>query len=253
MQGRRYLDLFRDGALLGHRVAGAPHRHEVRPLAGARHGTSFRLGKAPGLGARADISPVPRGAPVLVRRARPGCGLPGPSAAGMLRRSTTRRSGEAGEVRRSRALAALSPFGLRMPRVLLPLLPVSVAGAPAPACFAGEVPEAVAASDTIPAFILRRGTARPFRARPRPRTAPRRFANPVVEKAVDDAPGWARTGPYVRAAVSRGRVPPGCTRSSFARACFSAPDIPGRACFPGTAPRARHVSWRISFAGIPGG
>ena len=203
MQGRRYLDLFRDGALLGHRGAGSVTAMKSALSQGLAASLPVRLGKAARRRALSRFSPVPRGASVRLAGAGPRCGRAGASAGRRRSRCTTRRS--------TALLAGAQPVVIWRPllpaddgaaRALLPLLPVRVGGAPAPACFAGTVPSTVPRLRHRPRLHPRRRPSRSSQRSSLPRSGEGAcLRNPAVEKALDAAPGWARSGPYVRAAV----------------------------------------------------
>ena len=249
MQGRRYLDLFRDGALLGHRGAGSltamksalsqglaaalPSVWEKRLLAAISRSfpryPEVRLYSSPDRALDAACrclggGPIEIHDPALDEAPAAGVG------AGFWR-------------------PFLPPFGDA--RVLLPLLPVMVGGAPVPACFAGEVPHAVPLSDTIPAFILA-GALRGFAALSRSIEGGCTLSNPAVERALDAAPGWTRVGPYVRAVFPEAEYPR--VHAEFLRAgVLLHPGYPGSSVLPGDCSPGETRLLAELFTSIPGG
>jgi hypothetical protein len=139
-------------------------------------------------------------------------------------------------------------------RVLLPLLPLTVCGAPAPVCFpsghAGDLP----CSDALPGFLC----AGAFRALSAvaaisaPAGAPRPLENPVVERALDGARGWARVGPYVRAVFPATDYPR--VHAEFLRAgVLLCPSHPGPSVLPGECSAGESRLLAKLFSDIPGG
>jgi hypothetical protein len=246
-QGRRYLDLFREGALLGHRAAGS-----VLAMKSAL--SQGLVAALPSIWEKRLVSALARTFP-WYREVR----LYGsPERA----REAARRSIGGGPVpihdpalgdNVKSAIGVWRPF---LPPdegvpVLLPLLPVNVAGAPAPACFAGEVPPAVPVSDTIPAFILA-GALRGFSALVSSNDGASPLSNPAVEKALDAAPGWARVGPYVRAVFPEAEYPR--VHAEFLRAgVLLHPGYPGPSVLPGDCSPGETRLLADLFRGVPGG
>jgi hypothetical protein len=149
------------------------------------------------------------------------------------------------------AVALLRPL-LPAPEaaVLLPILPVTVCGAPAPVCFSGILPADFPSSDTLPGFLLAgalRGlasmTAEPGHAK---------LGSPMVERAVDGNPAWRRVGPYVSArfpASDYSRV-----HELFLRAgVLLCPAYPGPSVLPGECSPGENRLLAELFAGAPGG
>ena len=132
------------------------------------------------------------------------------------------------------------------------MLPVRVGGAPAPACFAGAVPSAVPPSDTVPGFILA-AALRGFASVISPSEGGgERLANPSVEKAVDAARGWARTGPYVRALFPESEY--ARVHAQFLDAgVLLSPGYPGPSVLPGDCSPGESRLLSDLFTGIPGG
>ena len=245
-RGTRYLDLFRDGALLGHRGAGA-----VLAMKSAL--SQGLVAALPSIWEKRIVSALARTFPRYreVRmyssseRARDAAcrGIGGPVAI-----HDPARGDDGGS-----PITVWRPF---LPtdesaQVLLPLLPVTVGGAPAPACFAGTVPPAVPVSDMIPAFILA-GALRGFSAFTPSIGAACPLSDPVVEKALDTAPGWARVGPYVRAVFPESEYPR--VHAEFLRAgVLLHPGYPGPSVLPGDCSPGETRLLADLFRRIPGG
>ena len=252
--GARYLDLFQDGggAILGHRAgsalaamkgalscglaAGLPSAWEarlakalVRMFPGFPHVRLFasraRALEAASLYLGARIGQEDLHDPAL---------SPAPPAA-------------------SRA-ALWRPFlGPAMPAadVLLPVLPFSVCGAPAPACFRGALPEGFPGSDVLPGFILA-GALRGLAAleRPEGRSGPR--APSRTEIPLAGSRGWARAGPYVRPLFAAADYPRRFAEFLRARVLLS-PVYPGPSILPGECSPGERELLAELFARIPGG
>lgn len=255
VQGERYLDLSRDGALLGHR--------------GTATLTAMKSALSQGLStALPSVWEVRLVAALL--RMFPAC------------RSVRLFSS------RDRALEAVSQYlGKRLDRqevhdpaldspsaspampalwrpllpvpmsvaALLPVLPFTLCGAPAPVCFPRELPADFPGSDPLPGFLLS-GAMRGLSplvegASARPRAVPR-LGSPGVERAVDGARGWKRAGPYVRAvfpATDYARV-----HAEFLRAgVLLCPGYPGPSVLPGECSPGENKLLADLFARIPGG
>jgi hypothetical protein len=252
LQGRRYLDLFRDGALLGHRSAGSitamksalsqglaaslPSVWEKRLTAAlARAFPRFpevRLYSSPERAVEAVCrylgGPMRQPAHDPALNGAPRAGLP---------------------VVFWRPLLPADADGAR---ALLPLMPMRVAGAPAPACFAETPPPSVPRSDTIPGFILA-AALRSFSAIISPsdgEAGP--LANPRVEKALDAAAGWGREGPYVKALFPEFEYPR--VHAEFLRAgVLLCPGYPGPSVLPGDCSPGESRLLADLFTGFPGG
>jgi len=249
MKGRRYLDLFRDGALMGHRAAGS--------LTAMKSALSQGLAAAlPSVWETRLISTLARSFPHY-----PQIRLYASSERAL--DAVSRCLGGRPAALHDPALdgdpVGSAPAGFWRPflppaagvRVLLPLLPVRVGGAPAPACFAADVPRAVPVSDTIPAFILA-GAVRGCAVLSRPNGDTDALSNPVVERALDAAPGWARVGPYVRAVFPREEYPR--VHAEFLRAgVLLHPGYPGPSVLPGDCSPGETRLLADLFTGIPGG
>jgi hypothetical protein len=252
LRGRRYLDLFRDGALLGHRGAGSvtvmksalsqgmaaslPSAWEKRLAAALVR--AFPRYPEVRLYSSHDraVDAVCRclGGPMLRPAHDPALdGAPGGSAPVVLWRP-------------------LLPFDPGAARALLPILPLRVAGAPAPACFAETVPDTVPRSDTVPGFILA-AALRSFSAIISPTEGEKApLSNPSVEKALDAAPGWSRTGPYVKALFPESEYPR--VHAAFLDAgVLLSPGYPGPSVLPGDCSPGESRLLADLFSGIPGG
>ncbi len=249
MQGRRYLDLFRDGALMGHRAAGS--------LTAMKSALSQGLAAAlPSVWEKRLISALARSFPRY-----PEIRLYASSDRAL--DAVSRCLGGSADAPHDPALdgdpAGGAPAGFWRPflppaaglRVLLPLLPVRIGGAPAPACFAGDVPGGVPVSDTIPAFILA-GAIRGCAALPRSTSDGDPLSNPAVEGALDAASGWVRVGPYVRAVFPPEEYPR--VHAEFLRAgVLLHPGYPGPSVLPGDCSPGETRLLADLFTGIPGG
>ena len=252
LQGRRYLDLFRDGALLGHRRAGSV--------------TVMKSAHSQGLAASLPSVWEKRLAAALARAF--------PRYPEVRMYSSHERALDAvcrylgGPIRQPAYDPALNgapgagvpvliwrpllPADVGDARALLPFLPVKVAGAPAPACFAETVPLTVPPSDTVPGFILA-AALRSFAAIISPAEGEKDpLANPPVEKALDAAPGWWRVGPYVKAVFPESEYPR--VHAEFLRAgVLLSPGYPGPSVLPGDCSPGESRLLADLFTGIPGG
>ncbi len=252
LQGRRYLDLFRDGALLGHRGAGSV--------------TVMKSALSQGLAASLPSVWEKRLAAALTRAF--------PRYPEVRLYSSHERALDAacrclgGPVRQPAhdpalhvALPGGAPVVIWRPllpadaggaRVLLPMMPLRVAGSPAPVCFAETVPSTVPQSDTVPGFILA-AALRCFSAIVSPSEGEKGLlSNPPVEKALDAAPGWSRTGPYVRALFPESEYPR--VHAEFLHAgVLLSPGYPGPSVLPGDCSPGESRLLADLFTGIPGG
>jgi hypothetical protein len=256
MQGKRYLDLFRDGALLGHRAAGTL--------------TVMKSALSQGLASGLPSAWEARLVSALSRQF--------PSHSSVRLFSSADRALEAaarwlGTTVGRQAVhdPALAPTPADAPpvafwrpflpvtpgaRVLLPVLPFSVCGAPAPVCFAGELPPGFPRSDALPGFILA-GALHALAATVDPRPPASLgdcplLACPAAERAIDGASGWARTGPYVRAVMPAADYPR--VHAEFLRSgVLLSPGHPGPSVLPGECSPGEAKLLADLFAGIPGG
>jgi hypothetical protein len=247
VRGRRYIDLFRDGALLGHRGEGAL--------------TVMKSVLSQGLAVSLPSVWEDRLLGALTRRF-PRCAevrlYASPDRALGAVRCFLGEQGTVASPRDpalgggpERAPAAFwRPFAPEVPaRAVLPLLPVTVGGAPAPVCFEEAPPRSVPPSDGIPGFVLA-GALRGFLAVTR--RGPDLLSNPALERAVDAAPGWARTGPYIRALFPESDY--AGVREEFLReGVLLAPRYPGPSVLPGECSPGEARRLAELFMRIPGG
>lgn len=248
-QGRRYLDLFRDGALMGHRGAGS--------LTAMKSALSQGLAAAlPSIWEKRLISTLARlfpRYPEIRLYASPDRALEAACRCLGGRPAAPHDPALQGGPEGGASTGFWRPF-LPLPdgvRVLLPLLPVRVGGAPAPACFAGDVAPAAPLSDTIPAFILA-GAVRGCTALSRSVEGACPLSNPAVEKALDAAPGWARAGPYIRAVFPEEEYPR--VHAEFLReGVLLHPGYPGPSVLPGDCSPGETRLLADLFTGLPGG
>jgi hypothetical protein len=248
--GRRYLDLYRDGALLGHRAAGAL--------------TAMKAGLSQGLAAGLPtawegrlVSALRRLVPshTVVRlyscphRAEEAASRylgVSPAAGAVLLRDPSRPGASGGPA------ALWRPF-LDLPREadpILPVLPVTVCGAPAPVCFTRDV--GLPGSDTLPGFLLAaavRGLAAVVRTGEGSAVS---LGDRAVEEAVDGAECWSRTGPYVWATCAAGRWASVHARFLDAGVLLN-PGFPGPSVLPAELSPGESRLLAGLFAAIPGG
>ncbi|MGA2976011.1 MAG: hypothetical protein ABSF77_11940 [Spirochaetia bacterium] len=247
-RGRRYLDLSRDGALLGHRVAvpvmksvlsqglaaALPSAWEPRLAAAiARLVPEYPVVRLFSSRERAlDAVSLALGARVEPEDLHDPALDPGAPGAGQV--------------------CLWRPFlpSVSGGRALLPVLPLTVCGAPAPACFPAGTRD-VPPSETLPGFLLAaalRGCAALFKTE----SGPPLPGNRVVERALDAAKGWARTGPYVRALFPAAEYPR--VHAEFLHAgVLLYPGHPGPSVLPGECSPGESLLLAGLFAGIPGG
>jgi hypothetical protein len=249
MQGRRYLDLFREGALLGHRGA--------RSLTAMKSTLSQGLSAAlPSVWEKRLLAALARSFPRYSeirlyasqdRALDAVCRCLGGRPAAMYDPALGDIPGDSATVGFWRPFL---PHAERV-RVLLLLLPFTVVGAPAPACFAGEVPSAVPPSDTIPAFVLA-GAVSGFSGFSRAIETGSPLSNPAVEKSLDAAPGWVRAGPYVHAVFPEEEYPR--VHAEFLReGVLLHPGYPGPSVLPGDCSPGETRLLVDLFTGFPGG
>jgi len=251
MDGNRLLDLHRDGALLGHRAAasitimknvlsqglatGVPSAWERR-LTGAitrlypSHPFVRLYSSAEWALAAAGLY---LGEPIGWGDVMDPALCDDPSAA---------------------AGAALARPFLPVPNatVLLPLLPLTICGAPAPACFPEEPPDDVPGSDPLPGFLLAGALRAAAALLPGQEGAAPALAGPAVERAVDGSRAWARRGPYVRAVFDADDWPR--VYAEFLRAgVILGPAYPGPSVLPGECSPGETRLLVDLFTGVPGG
>jgi hypothetical protein len=131
-------------------------------------------------------------------------------------------------------------------RVVLPVLPFTVGGSPAAACFREELPGNVVPSDTVSAVAAvaaLRGLAA---------IASARRSDPFGPRDLEGCPGWERRGPYVRPLFEAG-VYPGVFRSFLERGVLLPPSYPGPSILPGEASRGERDLVVELFHSIPRG
>jgi len=255
VQGKRYLDLSRDGALLGHR--GTAALTAMKSVLSQGLATSLPSAWETRLvTALLRLFPQSRCVRLFLSRERaldaisqylgrrvdgqevhdPALDLPAPDP----------------------SLPALwRPF-LPVPQgvaALIPVLPFTVCGAPAPACFPEALPADLGRSDPLPGFLLAGAlhglSALSEKSSARARKQPR-LGSRAVERALDAAHGWKRTGPYVRAAFP-------ATEYARVHAEFLAAGVllcagyPGPSVLPGECSPGETRLLADLFARIPGG
>jgi hypothetical protein len=250
VNGRRYLDLCRDGALLGHRAEGT--------LTVTKSVLSQGLAAAlPSIWEKRLLTAIARRFPDHAR-VRLYASL---DRARLALQALLRGAGDRpwslhdpardGELPDGAAAAAWRPF-LETPRAraLVLLLPVTLVGAPVPVCFGEDPPTGVPASDPIPGFVLA-AALRGFLAAAA--VEGRRFAaDPALQRAIDSAPGWARRGPYVRAVFEASDYP--AVYEEFLHAgVLLAPAWPGPSVLPPECSVGESRRIAELFTRIPGG
>lgn len=137
------------------------------------------------------------------------------------------------------------------PRIaVLPVLPLTICGAPSPVCFPTGAGAALPPGDHLPGFILA-GAARAIADLAGLECFPGAAAA-GVEKAIDGSACWKRRGPYVRALFDPERYP--SVFDAFLReGVLLSPGHPGPSILPGEcSPGETRLLARL-FAGIPGG
>jgi hypothetical protein len=263
IDGRRYLDLYRDGALLGHREAGV-----ITIMKSIlSQGLSTSLPTAWEGRLRSLIR-------TMLSDWTAACLCGSPESALMAAGRVLGTALSWNDVWDPALSAAPdSPPRVALWRPLLPVmpgtgvlllqLPVTICGAPMPVCFvesgAGIAPD----SDLLPGFILAaavRGLA--ALARSELREVPRKggipsAASPVPDNdilacAIDRTRAWKRRGPYVRAVFAEGDYPR--VHKEFLRAgVLLFPGYPGPSVLPGECSPGESRLLADLFAGIPGG
>jgi hypothetical protein len=247
--GRRYLDLYRDGALLGHREAATI--------------TAMKSVLSQGL-ATALPSPWEDRLVGAILRLFPA------SVAVRLYSSRDRAleclAKHLGEPVKGVYDPALDPPPQKTPsvawwrpflptaagaRVLLLALPLTVCGAPVPACFTEALPRDFPPSDLLPGFLLA-GALRGLAGLAKVPDGGPLLGSPALERAVDGAQGWRRSGPYVHAIFPSADYPR--VHSEFLRAgVMLSPVYPGPSVLPGDCTPGETRLLADLFAGIPGG
>lgn len=257
VRGRRYLDLFRDGALLGHREAGTLTAMKA-VLSQGLASPLPSVWERRLLGVLARLFPgYPEvrlyASPDRARAAvRAWLGGDGP-ADGEVNDPAVDRPARDGRPGAAAAAAFWRPF-LPVPaaRAVLPLLPVRVGGCPSPVCFDAEVPSRVPRSDAIPGFILAgalRGLAALASLKPAG-SCP--LSTPALDRVLDAAPGWSRVGPYVTALFDEAEY--ARVHEEFLRTgVLLNPCCPGPSVLPGDCSPGESRLLAGLFTRIPGG
>jgi hypothetical protein len=271
MEGRRYLDLYRDGALLGHRAAGVLTSMKsilsqglttALPTVWEGRLVSTIRSMLPGGGVRLYASPENAldAAGRILGAALSWEDVHDPAAAA-----------EPGTPPRA---ALWRPFlpSVAGAGVLLLQLPFTVCGAPMPVRFpdTSDAPP----SDLLPGFILA-GAARGLAALQSPAAAQLRGSSRkggirrrdggifepdppapsgvrALECAIDQARGWKRRGPYVIATFPEGDYPR--VHAEFLSAgVLLFPGYPGPSVLPGECSPGENRLLADLFTRIPGG
>ena len=252
MEGRRYLDLYRDGALLGHRGAGVL--------------TVMKSALSQGLSTALPTAWEGR-LVAAVKKMLPGWGDVrlyasmdrALQAAGHFLHATLALADvhdpALAEQQASPAPAALWRPLLPCPaatRVLLAQLPVTVCSAPVPVCFAPSAAHEAPPSDALPGFVLA-AAVRGLAALTHPSGEPPLSDGiAAVERAIDRTRGWKRQGPYVRAVFPE----PDYSRvhAEFLRAgVLLHPGYPGPSVLPGECSPGENKLLADLFARSSGG
>jgi hypothetical protein len=130
--------------------------------------------------------------------------------------------------------------------VLLPVLPFTLGGSPAAACFRDALPDEVVPSDTVPgavAVAALRGLAGLERAR---------AEDPFGRRDFEGCTGWERRGPYLGPVFAAGAYPE-VFRAFLARGVLLSPLYPGPSILPGEASKGERRLLASLFHSIPGG
>jgi hypothetical protein len=247
--GRRYLDLYRDGALLGHREAAAITVMKSVLSQGLAAGLpSPWEGRLAG----AILRMFPGSAAVRLYASRERA-LQGASS--FLGVHVTEPHDPALDPPPARAPSAAwwRPFLPPTPgaSVLLLALPLTVCGAPVPVCFPAALPRDFPASDILPGFLLA-GALRGLAGLSKAADAGSFLGSPALERVLDGAPGWRRSGPYVRAVCAATDYPR--IHFEFLRAgVMLAPGYPGPSVLPGECTPGENKLLADLFARVPGG
>jgi hypothetical protein len=253
--GRRWLDLSRNGALLGHRPDGVLNAMKavlsqglVGDVPSAWEGrlTSHVAGLFAAF-------PLVRLYSSRERALRAASDLAGTTLAVDDVMDPSLCPAGAGGARKRAAF--WRPF-LPVPEgvsVLLPLLPFTMNGAPAPVCAAAATAGVECApADTIPGFLCA-GALRALSALAAPGLSAGFAAlSPRLAAALDGGKGWARTGPYVRALFPKAEY--ARVHAEFFRAgVLLSPAYPGPSVLPGECSPGEASLLADLFARIPGG
>jgi hypothetical protein len=131
-------------------------------------------------------------------------------------------------------------------RVLLPVLPFTLGGSPAAACFRDALPDDVGPSDTvsgIAAIAALRGLAGLGQVR---------SGEPFGPRDLDGCPGWERRGPYLRPVFPAGAYSE-AFRAFLGRGVLLSPFYPGPSILPGEASDGERRLLLSLFHSIPRG
>jgi len=135
--------------------------------------------------------------------------------------------------------------------VVLPILPLSVCEAPAPVCFPDPAAADLPPSDPLPGFLLAGAFSALVRLRSG-RLGDSFAVSPLIEKAVDASRGWKRRGPYVRPIFCSDAYPH--VFAEFLRAgVLLSPQYPGPSILPGECSPGEARLLAELFTEIPGG
>ena len=257
-QGRRYLDLYRDGGgtLLGHRagstvtlmksvlsqglasaipsvwesrlikaIASLIPGHTIVRLFASRARALEAVSRF--LGMRVELSDL--NDPALT--AGPGLGL----SRALLWRPFLPEPDP--------AVAAQIP--------VLPILPLTICEAPAPVCFPDAQDGEVPASDRLPGFILAGASSALVWLRTggeKHRFAP----HDAIQRAIDRSSGWARIGPYV-SVTCRVSEYAGVFAEFLRAGVLLSPSYPGPSILPGECSPGEAKLLAALFLRFPGG
>lgn len=134
--------------------------------------------------------------------------------------------------------------------VVLPLLPLTVCGAPSPVCFPEAPRDLGRVPDHVPGFVLA-GALSALASLQRP--PGNHFAvDEGILRAVDSACGWTRRGPYLRATFAESEYPRIFTEFLHAGVLLS-PVYPGPSILPGECSPGEKQLLMDLFTSIPGG
>ena len=260
VHGKRYLDLCRDGALLGHR--GAAALTAVKSVLSQGLATALPSAwEARLVAALFRLLPDCRSVRLFSSRERALAAVS--QLLGRRIDSLEVHDPALDAPAPSPLLPALwRPF-LPIPRdvaALLPVLPFTLCGAPAPACFPKDLAAGEVRSDTLPGFLLAGALhglnalseeAGPPRTTGRPRKKPY-WGSRAVERALDAARGWKRSGPYVQAVFPAADYPR--VHAEFlAAGVLLCAGYPGPSVLPGECSPGETSLLADLFARIPGG
>ncbi|HVP20070.1 MAG TPA: hypothetical protein VMU36_13875 [Spirochaetia bacterium] len=135
-------------------------------------------------------------------------------------------------------------------QVVLPLLPLTVCGAPSPVCFPEDPQDMDPFPDHVPGFVLAGALSALTRVQRSPKN--QLVVDAGILRAVDSAAGWARRGPYVRATFAQSEYPR--IVIEFLRAgVLLSPVYPGPSILPGECSPGEKRLLMDLFTSIPGG